>query len=256
MTNYKLFSPWADFRIIQNGIDIQPPFKLRLRVQRYPGFYIGKIMIPLMFIVICCFPSLTIRRENISNRLSVTITLMLTMVAFRFALNSILPNVPYLTWMDHYITFSLGIVALFICENAIAGFMPNPLLSTDAEIILFFLRNIDRVFGWIIGLSLFIVNIIFIIAMCTNICRYSWKEMDQKNRGSEGDDFICADQEDVFGQNNLYVRHNPINSQQVQIHMEPTKGMNDKPTNIKVQWKDEAVETERPYRGESQSTPL
>ena len=37
---YNMFAPWADFTV-REGLDEQPPFKLRFRVQRYPSFYIG-----------------------------------------------------------------------------------------------------------------------------------------------------------------------------------------------------------------------
>ena len=231
VSEYKMYSPWADFSMIQNGMDIQPPFKLRFRVQRYPGFYIGNIIIPLLLIIICCFASLVIPPENIADRLSVTITLMLATVAFRFVLTSLLPPVPYLTWMDYYITFSFMIVAAFIAENACAGFMPDTLL--DAEIIDYhfivwlFMGNIDRLFGMIVILSLFIVNIFFIAAMCTNVCRFSWKDMDKQDRESDDDDFIAADPNHVAG--SIY---NPMKS--ININVEATNNQIRSQTNTRT----------------------
>lgn len=232
VSDYKMYSPWADFRMIENGMDIQPPFKLRFRLQRYPGFYIGNIIIPLLLIIICCFASLVIPAENIADRLSVTITLMLATVAFRFVLTSLLPSVPYLTWLDYYITFSFMIVAAFIAENACAGFMPETLFSAEILDIHFIvwlcMGNIDRLFGLIVILSLCIVNIFFIVAMCTNVCRYSWKDMDKQDRESEDDDFVAADPSHIAGST-----YDPINS--IAVTVEPTNNQITSQTNTKTE---------------------
>eukprot|EP01084_Bolivina_argentea_P167050 289991_1 len=202
VSDYKMYTPWADFRML-DGLDSQPPFKLRFRVQRYPGFYIGNIVIPLILIIVCCFSSLAVPIEDTADRLSVTITLMLATVAFRFILTALLPPVPYLTWMDHYISFSFIVVALFIGENACATFVPMnvfPFTFVDSNIVTrIVLRNIDMLFAAIIVLLLLIANIFFIVAMCTNCCRYSWEAMDKQDRESEEDDFMCANPQHVAG---------------------------------------------------------
>ena len=225
-----MYSPWADFRNIQNGMDTQPPFKLRFRVQRYPGYYIGNIVIPLILIILCCFASLVIPAEDIADRLSVTITLMLATVAFRFVLTSLLPPVPYLTWMDYYITFSFVVVAAFIAENACAAFVPSTIFSDELikyhYVLWLFMGNIDRLFGVIVMMALLIVNIFFIVAMCTNICRYSWSAMDKQDRESEDDDFIAADPNNVSGL--TYNPMIPVNS--IYINMQHTK-LSDNMTN-------------------------
>ena len=107
VADYIMFDPWADFNCLQTPLpgyehvlDEQPPFKLRFRVQRQPGFYVGSIIIPMVLIIICCYSSLVVPAGDIADRLSVSITLMLATVAFKFVTSTILPPVSYLTWMD------------------------------------------------------------------------------------------------------------------------------------------------------------
>ena len=103
--------PWADFDILQTPtpgyehcLDEQPPFKLRFRVERLPGFYVGSIIVPMVLIIVCCYASLVVPKGDVADRLSVSITLMLATVAFKFVTSTILPPISYLTW---YVCFVL-----------------------------------------------------------------------------------------------------------------------------------------------------
>ena len=62
-----------------------------------------------------------VERAQVADRLSVTVTLMLSAVAFRFVVSSMLPKVSYLTWMDYYILTGFVALILLIGENAFLG---------------------------------------------------------------------------------------------------------------------------------------
>ena len=114
ITEYELLEPWVDFSTTQ-------PLSIRLRVNRLPAYYFGNIIFPNFLIVAGCFSAFVIPREDIADRLSVTVTLMLAAVAFRFIVSTMLPKVSYLTIMDYYLLVGFVALILMIAENAIVG---------------------------------------------------------------------------------------------------------------------------------------
>ena len=50
--------------------------------------------------------------DDLQNRMMYTLTLLLTMMAFKFVLISILPPVPYLTILDKYVLTGFGMISL------------------------------------------------------------------------------------------------------------------------------------------------
>ena len=73
--------------------------------------------------------------DEIADRLSVTVTLMLAAVAFMFIVSTMLPKVSYLTIMDYYILVGFGLLMLMIAENAIAGIEGLQDYSDDIDLI-------------------------------------------------------------------------------------------------------------------------
>ena len=53
--------------------------------------------------------------------MSMSATSMLTLIAYRFAISSILPPVPYLTRMDVFVTGSTVLVFLALVESILTG---------------------------------------------------------------------------------------------------------------------------------------
>jgi hypothetical protein len=63
----------------------------------------------------------TIRPTIPGERLSVTFTLILSLIAFKFAIGDSLPLVPYLTYLDRYIIMSFLFCSTIAIENVLAG---------------------------------------------------------------------------------------------------------------------------------------
>ena len=132
-----------------------------------------------------------------ADRLSVSITLMLAAVAFRFVLAEMLPTLPYLTWMDNYTTFSFGVVALFIFENSITVY---PWINARYP-------RFDRIFGFTIGGILILVNGFFLIAMLTDWFKKSWEKMDVEDRESDDSQYTQhSDPSHVLGDDKVYIQ--------------------------------------------------
>src|SRR5205085_10621636 len=65
--------------------------------------YILKVILPLVLIVIMSWAVFWIDPINASSQVSIAMTSMLTLIAYRFAIDSQLPLLPYMTRMDLFI---------------------------------------------------------------------------------------------------------------------------------------------------------
>jgi gamma-aminobutyric acid receptor subunit beta len=87
--------------------------------------YLLKIILPLVLIVIMSWAVFWIDPINASSQVSIAMTSMLTLIAYRFAIDSQLPLLPYMTRLDVFILactllvfFSLiEVVATIILDN-------------------------------------------------------------------------------------------------------------------------------------------
>eukprot|EP01083_Nonionella_stella_P063989 166364_1 len=185
ITEYELLEPWVDFD------KEEAPLSIRLRVNRLPSYYFGNIVFPNFLIVAGCFSAFVVPREDIADRLSVTVTLMLAAVAFRFIVSLMLPKVSYLTLMDYYLLLGFLALILLIAENAIAGI---PALEAYGAAI-------DLYSAIFFAGTWLIVHFICLGALLSKeFLRISWREMDKIDREEEEEtEFIFADMKYVAG---------------------------------------------------------
>lgn len=96
-------------------------FLMTIEITRQFGFYIWKVLLPLIILVIMCFAVFWMDDESLSSRLSVGFTGVLTVVAYQFVATGNLPKVPYMTLMDTYIAFSFIVMVLTIFQSIIVS---------------------------------------------------------------------------------------------------------------------------------------
>jgi hypothetical protein len=101
--------------------DRQPfsEFVMLITVERLPGFYIWRLILPMIIIVALSWSVFWMKDDDLSNRLMVSFTGILTVVAYQFTISDSLPRIPYITFMDAVITFSFFMMALTIIENIV-----------------------------------------------------------------------------------------------------------------------------------------
>jgi hypothetical protein len=112
-------APWA---IIPGGRQIaglEGVFEAR----RHLGFYIGKAFVSVAIIVFMSWVVFWIGTEHVGPRLSVAVTSMLTLVAYRFLLGQKLPPVSYLTRLDYFLLGSTILVFVALMQVALTGAM-------------------------------------------------------------------------------------------------------------------------------------
>jgi hypothetical protein len=78
--------------------------------------YVLKVILPLVLIVIMSWAVFWIDPINASSQVSITMTSMLTLIAYRFAIDSQLPLLPYMTRLDVFILASTLLVFFSLIE--------------------------------------------------------------------------------------------------------------------------------------------
>ncbi len=141
-----------------------------LAIERDPHFYFWAIVLPLIPIVAAAWVVFWMHPKEFSSQISVGITAMLTVVAYRIAIDSSLPPLNYMTRMDYFLlacqVFVFGafivVVAIHVLYSinsketrAIAGRLTvqcrwlSPVLLLIASLLLTFLPASCG--GWIMG---------------------------------------------------------------------------------------------------------
>ncbi len=114
-----------------------------IEISRLPQFYISNVILPLFLIVAISWAVfwMDFGSMHLADRLSVSFTSVLTVVAFDFVTADNLPLLSYQTVLDVVLTFSYIILSLSVLENVLAylNFRKN-----GKEV-----QRIDRVARWL-----------------------------------------------------------------------------------------------------------
>jgi hypothetical protein len=122
-----------------------PTIGLVLELDRLAGYYWLKVIAPLVLIVAMSWAVFWIDPKDTGTKISITITAMLTLIAYRFAIGTSLPAISYLTRMDLFILFStILIYASLVAVVVTAAF------ARKGDTVL--AKWIDRVSRWVFPL--------------------------------------------------------------------------------------------------------
>ena len=97
------------------GIDNEG-FILKFWAKRKTGYYIMKIIIPLILIVMMSWAVFWIDPTDSGTQVGVAVTSMLTLIAYRFATDALLPKVSYFTRLDYFILGSTILIFTGLIE--------------------------------------------------------------------------------------------------------------------------------------------
>jgi len=112
-------APWA----IVPGARQIPGLVGTFGATRHLGFYVGKAFVSVAIIVFMSWVVFWISPEHVGPRLSVAVTSMLTLVAYRFLLGQGLPPVSYLTRLDYFLLGSTILVFVALIQVALTSAM-------------------------------------------------------------------------------------------------------------------------------------
>ncbi len=83
--------------------------------------YIWKVMLPLLFIVMMSWSVFWIDPSNSGTQIAVAMTSMLTLIAYRFAIDTQVPRVPYMTKLDQFMVVGTIFVFLSLIQVVITS---------------------------------------------------------------------------------------------------------------------------------------
>jgi len=94
--------------------------EVRLRATRKSHFYVTNIVGAMCVLNLMCIGAFGIEIPDIADRLSVTLTMMLTAVAFKFIVGDQLPKVSYNTYLDIYLIYTyvfMFLISAYFCTG-------------------------------------------------------------------------------------------------------------------------------------------
>jgi hypothetical protein len=104
---------------------------------RNPGFYVINFGVVNFVIIILSLTTRAVDYTDFANRSQITLTLLLTLIAFKFVINSYVTQTNYLTYLDYYILSGLFILAAVILENYVISFEDNNVYTKRNEMIFY-----------------------------------------------------------------------------------------------------------------------
>lgn len=113
-------------------------FLMQIKLIRKPGFYLWKVIIPLIILVIISWSVFWMAEESLADRISFSLTGILTVVAYQFLISENLPNISYLTLIDAILSLSFLAIALTVAENIIVNWL-------NMENLKFMAVKVDRI---------------------------------------------------------------------------------------------------------------
>jgi len=138
-----------------NNFDMHDGISLEIEVSRKHGYYIFKIIFPILLILSLCWSSVWLPPKEIQSRLTVTIVCLLSLIAYNFIIDADIPKLEYLTIMDFIILISY-IYAAIPCLLAVISYN---LVCNNKDELCYKYEGLEKRYG----LLSYIIIIIFII---------------------------------------------------------------------------------------------
>ena len=95
---------------IMEEMDNVPMFTVSVNAERHSRYYVLKVILPMCLIVAMSWIVFWIDPEQSATQIGVATTSMLTLIAYRFSVDALVPAGPYFTRMDTFILISTLIV--------------------------------------------------------------------------------------------------------------------------------------------------
>jgi hypothetical protein len=119
-------------------------YVLEIHIERRSGFYLWKVLLPLVVIIMLSWTVFWMQDETFAGRIRIVATGVLTVVAYQFVASEQLPRVAYLTLLDKIMVVSFALLAVTALESLLVSRMPMG--SAEAHAV-------DRRSRWIFPLT-------------------------------------------------------------------------------------------------------
>mmetsp|Transcript_25125 Transcript_25125/g.78223 ORF Transcript_25125/g.78223 Transcript_25125/m.78223 type:complete len:425 (-) Transcript_25125:101-1375(-) len=131
---------------------VRPLLVVSLSISRHASYFFWNIELPMAMITLFAAGTFLCERDA-SDRLGLSLTLVLTAVAFKFILAADLPKISYLTSLDAFVLFNFFGIGLVVFENSICQtwVMDIPILEE---------HHLDRFFLYV-WLALYVLYMVY-----------------------------------------------------------------------------------------------
>ena len=85
---------------------------VELEIERKHSYYLYKVIIPILLILMVCWSSLWVTPKELESRLTITIVCLLSLIAYNFVIDKEIPKLEYLTILDWIILISYVYAAI------------------------------------------------------------------------------------------------------------------------------------------------
>ena len=115
--------------------DFTDGFEMVFEIERKSGYYVFKIILPIILILMVCWSVIWITPKEIESRLTVTIVCLLSLIAYNFVIDKEIPKLEYLTIMDWVIftSYVFATIPNFLCIISFKLFTTNKKLCVAIE---------------------------------------------------------------------------------------------------------------------------
>jgi len=100
---------------------LYPRITFAMQLRRHSSNYMYNIIVPTATLVSLAFCSFTVPVNEVADRASITLTLLLSIIAYKLIIKDELPKVNFLTLIDFYILACMALVAMISFANAFVG---------------------------------------------------------------------------------------------------------------------------------------
>jgi hypothetical protein len=135
---------WKILRYETYGASYQPidevrqaGFLFKFEADRYIAYYLWQMLLPLTMVVVMSWAGFWVQRGQVGVRIGIATSSILTLIAHRFVLASLLPRLPYMTRLDYFTVACTLLVFL-----ALIGVVTTSYLSSINRDML--AKNIDQ----------------------------------------------------------------------------------------------------------------
>ena len=123
--------------------------------RRNVEYYLLKVILPLVLIVMMSWSVFWTDPGNSNTQFSIAVTSMLTLIAYRFAVDSQLPRLPYMTRLDVFFLISTLLVFFSLIEVLVTTVLDNNARKKQAQKIDRYCRLIVPVIFVIASIAIF-----------------------------------------------------------------------------------------------------
>ena len=130
-------------------------FVFQFEAKRYMEYYIWQIVLPLSVVVVMSWAGFWVQRGQVGVRIGVATSSVLTLIAHRFVLASLLPRLPYMTRLDYFTVGSTLLVSVALLGVVFTSY----LASINQDLLT---RKVDLLARWTLPAAFLLLVLWFI----------------------------------------------------------------------------------------------